>query len=53
MISQHNLLNHIAELVDNKVICATVNKQLSPINAEGPHLAGNRTSSWKGCFREF
>lgn len=40
MISQHNLLNHIAELVDNKVICATVNKQLSPINAEG-------TLGWK------
>ncbi|MCT1905489.1 zinc-binding alcohol dehydrogenase family protein [Oceanobacillus sojae] len=34
MISQHHLLNHVAELVDNNVIHATVNKQLSPINAE-------------------
>ncbi|MFA9458826.1 zinc-binding alcohol dehydrogenase family protein [Halalkalibacter sp. AB-rgal2] len=34
MISQHNLLNHVAELVDNNLIHATVNKKLSPINAE-------------------
>ncbi|WP_339177136.1 zinc-binding alcohol dehydrogenase family protein [Oceanobacillus sp. FSL W7-1293] len=34
MICQHHLLNHVAELVDNNVIHATVNKQLSPINAE-------------------
>lgn len=34
MISQHHLLNHVAELVDNDVIHATVNKRLSPINAE-------------------
>lgn len=34
MIEQHNLLNKIAGLIDQKAIKTTLNKQLSPINAQ-------------------
>ncbi|MFI8685839.1 zinc-binding alcohol dehydrogenase family protein [Rossellomorea sp. NPDC077527] len=34
MIKQHQLLNEVADLIDDKVIQTTLNKQLSPINAE-------------------
>lgn len=34
MIKQHLLLNKISELIDNGIIKTTMNKKLSPINAE-------------------
>jgi NADPH:quinone reductase len=34
MIKQHLLLNEISELIDNGIIKTTMNKKLSPINAE-------------------
>ncbi|OME79645.1 zinc-binding dehydrogenase, partial [Paenibacillus lautus] len=34
MIEQHKLLNEVADLIDRKIIKTTLNKRLSPINAE-------------------
>ncbi|WP_044482050.1 zinc-binding alcohol dehydrogenase family protein [Paenibacillus antibioticophila] len=34
MIEQHKLLNEVADLIDSQIIKTTLNKRLSPINAE-------------------
>lgn len=34
MIEQHRLLNEVADLIDNQAIKTTLNKRLTPINAE-------------------
>jgi len=47
MIEQHKLLNNVAELIDAKKIKTSLNKKLTPINAENLRIAHAEIESGK------